>query len=485
VLDQVKREAQRWTSGGYNSLSRIADPFEARLAERSVRSLDEFQNTLRGGLEDAELFGKAGDIQRAINADWTMQIDASKRFHGALTTEVGRDPTNPFRQMRGIDPAKADTYARGLMNPNADLTHQAVKDYVEGTERLAKTLRDNVDLPPATQREIEKVVESAKAFKTAHQKAEKTLTLVNQYKHLTEHSHDGFGTLAGMLGLHMGGPLGGILGAAVGTVANPGRAVAQLAALERMGAKLDEKIGSGLRSFFGGTKKLAKGVDEVSESAQVLSKKTTSEIVKALREGAASPRALADRVAGDMGDLRSAAPNVAQMAVANIMRASAYVNAQLPKETQPSTPTFALGPQHPKQLKESDLARIRPMIEVLADPAHVVDALVEGRLTRQHVDTLKAFYPRTYARMQAQIRGMQQRGEIKDLTEQQGVTMSVLFGVPVTAQMQPETVLGFTDAFAETDTPPPAQGGGGPRGLGGPSKVKSATALDEIEGGER
>lgn len=481
ALDQVKREAQRWVSGGYNGLSRIADPFEARLAERSVRALDEFQSTLRNGLEDGELWGKAGDIQRAINADWTMQIDASKRFHGALTTEVGRDPTNPFRQMRGIDPSKADTYARGLLNPNADLTHQAVKDYVEGTERLAKTLRENVDLPPATLKEIDTVIESAKGFKAAHAKAEKTLTLVNQYKQLTEHAHDGFGTLAGMVGLHLGGPVGGVLGAAFGTIANPGRAVAQIAALERMGAKIDEKIGDGLRSFFTGTKRAARAVDETSEAAQTLSKKTTSEIVKALREGAATPAALAERAGAQMGELRSAAPQVARLATANIIRMSTYLNAKLPKET--GSETLVLGPAQPKAIKESDLAAARPIIEILASPEHIIDALVGNRLTREHVDTLKEFYPRTYARMQAQIRGMQQRGEIKALTEQQGVAMSVLFDTPVTAQMQPSTVLGFQDAFAAASQPPPAQQGGA-QGLGRPSRVKYATALDRIEGGE-
>ncbi len=482
ALDQVKREAQRWVSGGYTGLGRIADPFEQRLAERSVRALDEFQNTLRGGLEDAELFGKAGDIQKAINADWTMQIDASKRFHGALTTEIGRDPTNPFRQMRGIDPAKADAYARGLINPNADLTHQAVKDYVEGTERLAKTLRDNVDLPPGTLSEIDKVVDSAQAFKSAHAKAEKTLTLVNQYKHLTEHAHDGFGTLAGMIGLHMGGPVGGVLGAVFGTVANPGRAVAQLAALERMGAKLDEKIGDGLRAFFGGAKRVGKAVDEVSESAQVLSKKTTSEIVQALRAGAASPAAIAGRASSSLGELNGAAPNVARLATANIMRVAAYLNEKLPKPAQELP--FALGPQSAPPMKESDLAKARPIIEVLAGPEHVLDALVAGRLTREHVDALKEFYPRIYGRIQGKVREMQQKGEIKAMPEQKGVAMSVLFGLPLTAQMQPATVLSFTAAFDETEQAPPAEGGGGPRGLGGPSKLKTATALDRLEGEE-
>jgi hypothetical protein len=478
LLDQVKREAQRWVSGGYNGLGRIADPFEARLAERSVRALDDFQNTLRGGLEDSDLFGKAGDIQKAINADWTMQIDASKRFHGALTTEVGRDPTNPFRQIRGIDPAKADTYARGLLNPNADLTHQAVKDYVESTERLAKTLSENVELPAATKAEVEKVISSAQAFRGATDKAEKTLTLVNQYKHLTEHAHDSFGTLAGMLGLHMGGPVGGLLGAALGTVANPGRAVAQMAALERMGSKLDEKIDAGIGAFFGAGKKAAKAVDETSEAAQTLSKKTTSEIVNALRSGVANPSALAERAGDHLGNMRDAAPNVARFATANIMRAAAYVNQQLPP---PPPQMFTLGPpQKPPPMKESDLAKVRPMVEVLASPEHVLDALNQGRLSRDHVEALKVLYPKFYARIQDRVRMMQQNGEIKPLTEQQGVAMSVLFGVPVAPQMQPSCVLGFQDAFAEEKAPAPQ----GPKGLGGPSKLHEATALDKLEGGD-
>ncbi len=453
-LDRVKRDVQRWVSGGHNSVFRIADPYEARLAQRSVRTLDSLQEGMRKGLEDSGLFGKAGEVQKAINADWTMQIDASKRFHNALTTEVGRDPTNPFRQMRGIDPSKADTYARGLLNPNADLTHQAVKDYVSSTERLARTLRDNVTLPADKLAEVEATIASAKRFRTAVEKAEGTMTLVNQYKHLTERGGDGFAALAGSLGFASGGPVGGLVGSALGSLASPGRTVSQLASLERMKIKVDEKIGDAVRGFLSGSRAAAA---KAGESAAGATTKVTDETVRAIREATRDPAALTARIGEVLGGkgLGEAAPKTSQAMASTLTRAAIYLRDKAPKEPPPSGIAFV--PQPPRPMSHSELATYAEIVHAVNDPVSVVDDLRHGRVSREQVAALKTVYPELYQHVRAELAA--QAIELRPtLSTQQEIALSVLFDVPVGELMKSGTVLSFMNVFKKDAASQPSDG---------------------------
>lgn len=455
-LDRVKRDVQRWVSGGYNSVFRIADPFEARLAQRSVRTLDGLQEGMRKGLEDASLFGKAGEVQAAINADWTKQIDASKRFHQALTTEVGRDPSNPFRNIRGIDPAKADTYSRNLINPKADLTHQAVKDYVSSTESLAKTLRDNVELPPAKLAEVEATIQGAARFRAAIEKSEKTMTLVNQYKHLTANSGDGLAQLAGMVGFAGGGPAGGLIGATLGTIANPGRAVAQLAALERMSIKVDEKIGDAVRGFLGGAKAAAttagRALTAGGEGAAQATQKVTASTVAAIREATQDPLTLTARVTQMLGGkgLDESAPRTSQFMASTAMRIGAYLRDKAPKDPAPTGVSFVA--ERPRKGSATEQARFAEAVQVANNPLTVVDDLRRGRVSREQVEALRGMYPQLYQQMRREIAS--QAVEMRpQLSTQQQIAISVLFDVPVSALMQPKVIASFLVTHAQAPAP--------------------------------
>lgn len=473
ALDRVKRDVQRWVQGGYKGVGRIADPYEGRLAMRSVRALDSTQESLRRGLEDASMFGKAAEVQAAINKDWTTQIDASKRFHQSLTTEIGRDPTNPFVNMRGIDPAKADSYARNLLNPNADLTHVAVRDYIESTERLAKTLRDNVTLPPAKMAEVKATIESAARFRAAVDKAEKTLTIVNQFKHLTAQSGDGLATVAGMLGLTTG-PLGAIAGAGLASMANPGRAVAQLAALERMGTKVDEKLGGAVKSFLTGAKSaVVGGAKEAGDRAANLTTQKTHEIAMAIRQAMRNPAELLRNVEEALTNqgLAESAPRTALGISTVIMRAAAYLNDKAPASAQPVGLMFAKsGARKPS---DSELARYTAVVEVVDDPIRVIARMSNAGISREHVDALKVVYPQLYEAWRSEIARQAAAIGADDLTIQQEQALSIVFGIPVSAMTQGKTVKAFQQTFAQGADPTqqaPGQASGQPaptvRGLG-------------------
>lgn len=485
ALDRVKRDVQRWVQGGYKGVGRIADPYEGRLAMRSVRALDATQESLRRGLEDAGMFGKAADVQAAINKDWTTQIDASKRFHQSLTTEIGRDPTNPFVNMRGIDPAKADSYARNLLNPNADLTHAAVRDYIDSTERLAKTLRDNVTLPPEKLAEVKATIESAARFKAAVDKAEKTLTIVNQFKHLTAQSGDGLSTVAGMLGLTTG-PLGAVAGAGLAAMANPGRTVAQLAALERMGAKVDEKLGGAVKSFLTGAKSaVVGGAKEAGEKAASLTSQKTHEIAMAIRQAMRNPAELLRNVEEALTNqgLAESAPRTALGVATVIMRAAAYLNDKAPASAPPVGVMFSQ--KADRKPSDSELARYRAVVEVVNDPVQVIADMSRGGISREHVDALKVVYPQLYEAWRNEIARQAAALPPDAFTKQQEMALSIVFGIPVSAMTQGKTIQAFQATYAQGADPTQqaaGQAGGQAQTVRGLSRVPNlASGFDQQE----
>jgi hypothetical protein len=126
---------------------RKSDPLALMRGRATRDRLMGIYEDMRKGLENTEVWGKAAEDQAAINAAWSKQIDAHRVFDARLTTNVGRDPKNPWVDIRRVDPAKADTYVKGLTNPNNDLVHSAIKNYVQSTRDLSEAIGRSWELP--------------------------------------------------------------------------------------------------------------------------------------------------------------------------------------------------------------------------------------------------------------------------------------------------------------------------------------------------
>lgn len=450
ALDVLKRDVQGLTDGGYRRVAAMSDPFEGRLMRRTVDTMNETQERLRTGLESADVWGKAGDIQAAINADWSRQIEAAKRFNNALTTDVGRDAANPFLRQKGIDPAKLDSYTRNLLNPNADLTHQAVKDYVASTESLAKTMRENLALTPEKLAQVKRIEAAAAKFRTTVEATEKNLTTVNQYKQIMGANGDSAAGLASALGFAAGGPIGGALGTAVGALANPGKTVAQLAALERMGAKVDSKIGDAVRGFFG------KGSAKTEE---VAARKVTSEQVRELRQLVSNPAAVRARISEALAPIEAAAPQVARAMSVSMLRMAEHLAKKLPPEPMPSN--FSFGQAPPRRLSDVQLAKAQRIIGSVDSLDDVLKGVANKRLNRESVQGLKDVYPMMFEALKMQLRTEGEKLK-PQMSIQQQVALSVLFGEPLNAMMQPKNIRAFQETFSQGADPSQTAQAGGP-----------------------
>lgn len=433
-LDSLKRSMQKLTSTGYRSSRNIADPLEQLAARNQVQWLDNSAAELRGVLEEPALWGRAADQQKAINEAWTRQIDASGRFHKALTTEVGRDPKNPYLKAVGIDPAKAESYVKSLVNPNQDLTHQAVKDYLRSTQDLAEAIKTSYDLPADKLAEVERVHAAAKSFDSSLQKGEKALVLANQYRSLTEGGGDGLGSLLGTIGLGVGGLPGGILGTAVGAVANPGRTVAQLAAVERLATKMDVKIGSAVRNFF-----KAGGGPYRGSSLPV---GDFEGAVKEISHAAASPEMQQAKIAAALGGLGEAAPNTTTSATMVASNITSFLASKIPVGMANQADMFP--GEQPPLVSDTEKETFLRYVAAARDPVKVLEHLKSGSVSPEEAEALKHCYPRIYADVQNGIYQAISSG--KTIPYEKRVSLGTLFNVPTDSSMTPQVMQAVSGA---------------------------------------
>jgi hypothetical protein len=191
--------------------------------------------------------------------------------------------------------------------------------------------------------------------------------------------------------------------------------------------------------------------------------KVNQQTIAQIREATRDPQALTARI-GDMlgrAGLREAAPRTAQAVASTAMRAAVYLRDKAPKDPAPTGVSFV--PQKPRAGSVAEQARFAQAVEAIADPVRVVDDLRHGRLNREKVEALKAVYPQLYALVQREVAA--QAAELRPkLTTQQEVALSVLFGTPVSAMMEPGNVLDFQKTIANGQAQMDATNPGGPPG---------------------
>lgn len=444
-LDELKRDLDFYFKGSESSLRSGS---VAGVSGKSLRKVAPWYkataDALRADLENVELWGRAAEVQKAINAPWSKSIGAGQDALPSLTTQFGRQ-AGSYERATVADPGKIDTYLRNLTNPNKDMTHQAMRDWLDSKEQLMNAAKEALDLPPG---EAEKALGGIAKMRETLKQAERDITTINQYKQLTSGGGDGVATLMGMVGLGVGGPLGGIAGGIMGTVANPGRAVAQLAAVERMGMKFDQAVGGGIKAFFDTAK--------TAEATARVPLEKTAALAKQLRQ--LSPANLVDAAAKSVGRIGEAAPKVANASALAITRAVSYLTSMAPAERPPvsMSPGIPANTDPPPQ----ELIRFARRVEVVKDPASVIKHMKAGTLEREHTETLKTVYPALFEQMRAEV--LERASEQKaPLTIQQMTAMAMLWDAPVHAMFEPAQVKAFQALHERKKAEEAAQQGGG------------------------
>jgi len=464
LVDDLKKAIGKYTKGASRlSPASATDELIALQNKARAEQLQGLYERLRTGLEDESVWKQAAKDQQAINGAWTKQIDASDRFHRALTTEVGRDPNNPWLTARGIDPAKVDGYVRGLTNPAQDLTHKAVTDYVGSTRELAETIGEAYDLPKAKLAQVGKLRDAAQAFEQTISDQTGKLTLANQFAELSKKSEGGgLAFAAAALGLGGEGGEGGLgfglkvlgLGKFAAIFTHPAEAIMQLARIEQMTRDNGARISRAFRGFSrgGGPRPSPVRLSDYARRADEV------------RRSATDAATTAQRMDQTLAPIRARSPKLAQAMRAGSLGTLAFLQSKLPPQppADPLEPERAAPMPHPGA-QEAFLRYYR----AVRDPLSVVEDLRHGKLSPEGVEVLKsvpAMQP-LYAEVQKGALDAMAAGKLRDLSQQQRLGMGMLLDLPL-PELSPGYVASRQSAYAMPPPPTSSAPTGKPRGGG-------------------
>lgn len=459
LVDDLKKAIGKYTKGASRlSPASATDELIALQNKARAEQLQGLYERMRTGLEDESVWKQAAKDQQAINGAWTQQIDASDRFHRALTTDVGRDPNNPWLQARGIDPAKVDGYVRGLTNPAQDLTHKAVTDYVGSTRQLAETIGEAYDLPKAKIAQVGKLREAAQAFEQTLSDQTGKLTLANQFAELQKKSEGG-GLAFAAAALGLGGEGGegkglefGLkvlgLGKFAAIFTHPAEAVMQLARIEQMTRDNGARIARAFRGFSrgGGPRPSPVRLSDYARRADEV------------RRAATDTATTAQRMDQTLSPIRARNPKLAQAMRAASLGTLAFLQSKLPPQppADPLEPERAAPTPHPGA-QEAFLRYYR----AVRDPLSIVEDVRHGKLSTEGVEVLKsvpAFQP-LYAEVQKGALDAMGAGKLRDLSQQQRLGMGMLLDLPL-----PELSPGYASARQAAYAMPPPPPSSAPAG---------------------
>lgn len=178
--------------------------------------------------------------------------------------------------------------------------------------------------------------------------------------------------------------------------------------------------------------------------------------VEEVRQLAADPEALLDRVTKNMGPMSSIAPGVAASMTAAAQRAVTYL-AQAAEEPSPAGP-MAAGWSAP----EAERFIFGQKLQVVERPFAVLDHAAAGTLTETHVEALKAVYPQLWQEMADAALEKMADGP-KGVPYQQRLMLSMLTGIDVDGTMSQASISRNQEAMRgtkeeETANAPPKSG---------------------------
>jgi hypothetical protein len=118
-----------------------------------------------------------------------------------------------------------------------------------------------------------------------------------------------------------------------------------------------------------------------------------------------------------------------------------FLQSKIPK--RPYEAIFPTETQKPYEPSSMDLAKFERYIQVVDNPMSVLGDLEAGTLTQDHIEALRAVYPRLYSEIkQSVLTGLQSKAE-SDVPYSKKVQISILFGVPVDASLIGRNIAGM------------------------------------------
>jgi hypothetical protein len=487
LLDDAKRAIGSWTRDvKATSLRTSTDPIGLRQARATYDKLDEMYGGLQKNLENPEVWGKAAINQRRINEAWTRQIAADRQFKQTLAAITGEEKFGG--RIYAADPAKVARYVEGLINPDKDLIHKTITDYVSATKDLTGEIGRAFDLSPGQAAKVDRASNAAEAFSKTIEDTKDKIAAVNRFK-------------AGMQGEGTAGPaaaaaagsfivgaavpgLGHAAGAAMGAAANvlmrPHNTMLKLAKLAETAAKFDAKMGGAVGRFF------KQGAKEIPETTgKMVVKEGAKEARAALYAKRASTLAkdtyesVISKMSAHVATLQDEAPKTAAALAQTTGRAHEFLTGKLPQTPQPGID----GKEYPPSASQQ--AKFMRYADAVEDPQAVLEHFAAGRITPEEVEAMRAVYPQIWDSLRNTVMDNLTQDYVADdearLTYQQTLTLGIMFDMPAALGQDKDSMAHAQASLTQPPMQPPKPRGGG-QGKPLPQSSATKSRADQLEG---
>lgn len=476
-LDSLKRDLGKYRK----QLGRVTLQDDAHFA--TTGQMEDIYGRLQSHLEDVRLYGDAAKQQARINAPWSRSIGRSPIMNRFKEKIAEKDWRGVYATNRG----KVNSHIKALGTSTNAQEERAIAEQLTDEEDLIRAVGETYELTPALKQQMYETSELTASLKAKFADIGKTVKLQNQLGEIITKTSALRSVipsaLSGGVGYLVGGEEGLVAGLALSVMTNPGRMIMLRAAMERMQGSTTFAIGKSLREYVKrATGKLPalKGVIAPA-SLKILQKsnwgdtrtrdKTRQQAfqkrVGELTSFVANPMQLADRLARNTETIGDVDPRIAQTMQTRAANAAQYLYDHAPKP--PNRATMIAGKWKPSDI---DLARFERISAVIEDPKEALESLKRGTLTVDEVEALKNCYPKIYEGIVVQL--AEQIPQLReDLPYRERVQLSILFGVPVDATMEPN----FLAAIQAVSAPPAGMPPQFPETLTGMQLKKDYSAL--------
>lgn len=433
-LEKVKRQLQDLAN--YNGPPLVRGSQEANFLGK-VRSL---ASEARTNLENPEVWGKAGEMQRDLNAAAAKAIKPTELF-GKRFMAVSGDGT------KVVDPGKIATFIKQLGKPSAEIKQDVLQTYLKESQ----SVRDEVS-------KIYQKLGQASPVETHGLSVTNTLLEKSTAgSRLADAAiHEGLETLVGKT-------VGGGVGAAAGNVV-AGRWGATAGALfgEHILGKGISKLvhpmirpimdgianGAGLKAGADYVGVVARGQKTLGDAAAAVFKNIEKPIISGIstatvrnreRLNDAVVKAQTDpsfltNVGADVGHyLPHHATAMAQTATNSLN----FLNTQRP-DTGPKMPLDSKLPPEPGKA-----ANYNRMLDIANNPVSIMPKIASGAITPQEITGLKTMYPGLYNTMVAKLMDEMNNHLAKgnSIPYRTKIGLSMFAGQPMDSTMTPASIV--------------------------------------------
>lgn len=391
---------------------------------------------LRKGLEDAGIWGKAGERQQSINKAFSEYLPTLKDFERKFTSEIGGEKI--------LDQGKVQTYMNQLDKASGSLKKSMLGNFLDASEKYRKVIgatQANLGLDQiiphtplnVTRGTMEDVTSGARLADYVVRKG-----------------------LANVAGEGAGAALGAGISSAVGIPPGWG-ALAGQHALGPLFAKvlpaltrpiLDSATNSsGIKAAVDYTSAVAKGENALGKAVKNVfkniekpainlslpSERSRDKLNAQVINSQTNPSSLL-HVGGDTGHYL---PKHATALSATAMNALAFLNSQRP-DTTPKMPLDSKLPPDPGKK-----ANYNRMLDIANQPLLVVDKIKSGSITPNEIIAVKTMYPGLYNNLVGKLTNemndhMTKGGAIPYTTR---LGLSLFAGTPLDSTMTPQAIV--------------------------------------------